>query len=122
MRPERRRMQSAMKWVLFAILAAPLWAQQQLPDFDSVRIQVLPVQKNIYMISGAGGNITLQTGKDGVLMVDTEFAPLAPRIMAEIRKLSNGPLRYIINTHMHRDHTGGNEAFAKMVPADPAQP
>ena len=103
-------------------MAATLLAQPPRPDFDNVRIQVLPVQKNIYMLAGAGGNITLQVGRDGVLMVDTEFAPLAPRIMAEIRKLSSGPIRYIINTHVHPDHVDGNAAFAKLIPPDPLQP
>lgn len=99
------------------------WGRAQQPqNFDNVQIRVLHVQKNVYMLSGSGGNITVQTGEDGVLMVDTEYAPLAPKIMAEIRKLSKGPLRYIINTHMHGDHTGGNEAIAAMIPADPFQP
>ena len=97
-------------------------AAAQPQNFDNVQIQVLPVQGNVYMLAGAGGNITLQAGKDGVLMVDTEFAPLAPKIMAEIRKLSPGPVRYIINTHVHPDHVGGNDAFAKMIPQSPAAP
>src|SRR5271165_2161955 len=84
-------------------------------NFDNVQIHVEPVQHNIYMLVGAGGNITLQVGSEGVLMVDTQFAPLAPKLMAEIRKLSSGPLRYIINTHMHPDHVGGNAAIAKLA-------
>lgn len=105
---------------LAALLAISAAAQQQ--NFDSTQIQVLPVQGNVYMLTGAGGNIALQIGKEGVLMVDTEFAPLAPKIMAEIRKLSNGPIRYIINTHVHPDHTGGNDAFARLIPQTPAAP
>jgi len=91
-------------------------------NFDNVQMKVLPVQGNIYMIAGAGSNVTVQVGKEGVLIVDTEFAPLVPKIAAEIRKLSKGPIRYIINTHVHADHVGGNEAFAKLVPDDPAAP
>jgi len=102
-------------------VSLPAAAQPQ-QNFDAVQIQVLPVQGNVYMLAGAGGNITVQVGKDGVLMVDTEFAPLAPKIMAEIRKLSAGPIRYIINTHVHPDHVGGNDAFAKMIPQTPAAP
>jgi cyclase len=105
---------------LFA-LAGSAGAQQP-QDFESVQIRTLPVQKNIYMLFGAGGNITVQVGSSGVLMVDTEYGPLAPKLMAAIRRLSNGPIRYMINTHVHGDHTGGNEAFAKTIPADPQQP
>jgi cyclase len=107
-------------FILTALLAASLCAQEQ--NFDNVQIHVLPVQGNVYMVVGAGGNMAVQVGKQGVLLVDTMFAPLAPKIMAEIRKLSDGPVRYIINTHVHPDHVGGNEAFVKLIPQDPTQP
>jgi cyclase len=103
-----------------ALLAGALCAQQ--PNFDNVQIHTLPVQGNIYMLIGAGGNTTVQVGKQGVLIVDTQFGPLAPKLMAEIRKLSNGPVRYIINTHVHPDHVGGNEALVKLIPPDNSQP
>jgi glyoxylase-like metal-dependent hydrolase (beta-lactamase superfamily II) len=98
----------------FAALATlavprPLAAQQ---NFDAVQVEVRPVQGNVYMLVGAGGNVTIQTGNDGVLVVDTQFAPMAPKILAAIRKLSDKPIRYIINTHVHGDHSGGNEALA----------
>jgi len=116
-------MQSALKFILtLAVFGALVLGAQAPPNFDNVQIKVLPVQNNIYMVAGAGGNITLHTGKEGVLMVDTEYATLAPRILAEIRKLSKEPIRYIINTHLHPDHVGGNEAFAKLIPEDPAAP
>jgi len=122
-------MQSALRrsWSLAfaAVFVVSVPAAMQVRSgqtLDNVQMKVLPVQGNIYMISGAGGNITVQLGKEGVLLVDTEFGPLVPQIMAEIRKLSKGPIRYIINTHVHSDHVGGNEAFAKMVPEDPAVP
>ncbi len=97
-------------------------AQQPQQNFDDVKIQVTPVTKNIYMLFGAGGNVTVQVGDDGVLLVDTEFAPLAPKLMAEIKKLSDGPIRYILNTHVHGDHVGGNDAFFKLIPRNPDAP
>jgi len=112
-------MQSSL--VGFLSLIASLWFLSS-QNLDNVQIKVLPVQGNVYMLAGSGGNISLQVGKEGVLMVDTEYAPLAPRIMSEIQKLSKGPIRYIINTHVHPDHVGGNEAFAKLIPDDPAAP
>ena len=90
-------------------------------DLQSAELHVLPVQGNTYMMAGPGGNITIQTGKDGVLLVDTMFAPLAQRIAAEIKKLSNQPIRYIIDTHVHGDHVGGNEPLQKMGAAGAAQ-
>ena len=127
--PEWRPMQSALKLGLtialvgrLALFASSVLHPQIPQNLDSVQIKVLPVQGNIYMLSGAGGNITLHVGKEGVLIVDTEFGPLVPQIMTEIRKLSKGPIRYIVNTHVHPDHVGGNEAFAKLIPDDPAAP
>lgn len=82
-------------------------------NFDAVQVHVQPVQGNVYMLTGAGGNVTIQVGPDGVLIVDTEFAPMAPKILTAIWELSDRPIRYIINTHAHRDHVGGNELLAK---------
>jgi cyclase len=76
-------------------------------------LHVLPVQGSVYMLVGAGGNITLQIGKEGVLLVDTGLAQNSDKVLAEVRKLSDRPIRYIINTHVHPDHTGGNAAIAK---------
>jgi cyclase len=90
---------------LALLLTVPALAQQ---DFDNVEIQTLKVRDNIYMLVGAGGNITVQIGEEGVLVVDTQYAALSGRILEAIRALSDAPLRYIINTHHHPDHTGGN--------------
>ena len=84
-------------------------AQPQLPNFDTVEIRALQVRDDVYMLVGAGGNITMQVGDDGILLVDTQYAPLSGKIVAAIRKISDRPIRYIINTHHHGDHTGGNE-------------
>jgi cyclase len=104
---------------LAILAAAAVSAQQQNPStppgagFDAVQMDVQHVSGNVYMVVGAGGNTTLHIGSEGVLVVDTQFAPLGARLLAEIRKLSNLPIRWIVNTHMHADHIGGNEAIAK---------
>jgi cyclase len=103
------------KILLIALgLAAVQLLPAQQPNFDNVEVKILPVQGNIYMLIGAGGNITLQVGKDGVLLVDTSYAPMAPKVMAAIRTLSDAPIKYIVNTHVHGDHTGGNAALVKL--------
>ncbi len=73
---------------------------------------MVPVQGNVYMLVGAGGNITVQVGKEGILLVDTGLAPTSDKVLAAIRQLSDKPIRYIVNTHVHADHTGGNEKIA----------
>ncbi len=77
------------------------------------RIHVQHVRGNVYMLSGAGGNITLNVGDEGVLLVDTGLAETVDQVLAEVNKLSGRPVRYIIDTHLHADHTGGNAALAK---------
>lgn len=80
---------------------------------QNAEVHILPVQGNVSMIVGAGGNIAVQASKEGVLLVDTGLAPMAPKVIAAVKSISERPLRYIINTHFHADHTGGNEALAK---------
>lgn len=86
---------------------------QQPQNFDNVQVHVLPVQGNVYMLVGAGGNMAMQVGKDGVLLVDTMYAGMSDKVLAAIRSVSDKPIRYIIDTHVHGDHTGGNENLAK---------
>ena len=99
-------------WLL--LLAAPgaLFAQPA-QDFSKVQIETLPVAPGVSMLVGAGGNIGVSTGADGVLLVDDQFAPLHPKIVAAVEALKSGPVRYVLNTHWHFDHTGGNELFGK---------
>jgi cyclase len=83
------------------------------PDFSNVEIKTTDLGDNVYMLEGQGGNITVAVAKDGIIMVDGEFAPLHDKIKAAISIVSNQPIKYLINTHFHGDHTGGNEPFAK---------
>lgn len=89
-------------------------APAQPRNFDNTQEHLLPVQGNTYMLAGAGGNTTLQVGKDGVLVVDTQYAEMAPKILSEIRKLSDKSIVWMVNTHIDQDHSGGNAALAKL--------
>jgi cyclase len=92
------------------LLASGAYAQGQ--DFSKVEIKTTPLGHDMYMLEGAGGNITVAVGQDAVIMVDSEFAPLHDKIKAAIDKVSGGkPIKYLINTHFHGDHTGGNGGF-----------
>lgn len=99
--------------ILLAILFSGAAAFAQLPDFSKVEIKVQKVADGVYMLQGVGGNIGVSAGEDGLLMVDDEFAPLAPKIRAALKGIEDKPLRFIINTHYHRDHTGANVEFGK---------
>jgi glyoxylase-like metal-dependent hydrolase (beta-lactamase superfamily II) len=101
---------------VFFVVAGAVAIAQQPPALET-----LPVQHNVHAIFGAGGNVAVQTGSDGVLVVDSGVTASAGALMAEIRKLSNAPIRFLINTHVHPDHVGGNIAFSRAA-ADPLQP
>jgi cyclase len=94
--------------LISVLLLAPAVAQQ---DFSKVEIKTTPVSKNVYMLEGAGGNIGVSVGADGILIVDDQFAPLADKISAALAQLNPGKLKFVLNTHHHGDHTGGNAAF-----------
>src|SRR5499426_3999160 len=95
-----------------AVLSAGA-AQAQAPDFSKVEIKTTDLGNKTYMLQGQGGNITVAVGTDGIIMVDSEFAPLHDKIKAAIEKISPQPIKYLIDTHYHGDHTGGNAAFHK---------
>ena len=84
------------------------------PDFSKVEMVTTKISDHLYTLDGTGGRIGVLTGSDGIFMVDDEFAPLSDKIVAAIRKFSNEPIRFLVNTHVHPDHTGGNENFGKM--------
>ena len=85
-------------------------------DFSKVEIKVSKVGGNVYMLKGAGGNIGFSVGKDGIVLVDDQFAPLADRIKAALKAITDKPLRFVINTHYHFDHIDGNASFQKDAP------
>src|SRR5947208_12673809 len=103
----------------FALLAAALVCagavgQEKTPDWSKVQIKVTKVSGNIYMLEGQGGNIAASVGEDGIVIVDDEFAPLAEKIQTALKNLgiTDKPVRFVINTHYHGDHAGGNVPFA----------
>lgn len=106
---------SILVLVSLVLLAAAqnAFAQQ---DFSKVEIKATKISGNVYMLEGSGGNIGVSVGTDGILIVDDEFAPLADKIKAALKSLGEGKLKFILNTHWHGDHTGGNVVFGPDVP------
>ena len=100
--------------VLLVVLYAGVAVAQQQQDWDAIEVQVVPVAGNVSVLVGSGGNIGVSVGDDGTILVDDQFAPLTEKIVAAARTLTSDPVRFIINTHFHGDHTGGNENFGKM--------
>jgi cyclase len=88
-------------------------ANAQQPDWDKIQIKTTDLGNKTYMLEGQGGNITVAVGTDGIIMVDTQFAPLSDKIKAAVKAISPLPIKYIVNTHFHGDHTGGNANFQK---------
>lgn len=97
------------------ILAISCFFNTAIAQTDYSEVQIVPhqVRGNVYYLEGAGGNIGLSVGEDGVVMIDDQFAPLTNKILAAIGSINNGEIRFLINTHMHGDHTGGNENLGK---------
>ena len=107
-------MKKFLSATLLLLLAVSIHAQQQ--DFSKVEIKATKVAGNVYMLEGSGGNIGVSVGPDGILIVDDQFAPLADKIRAALKGLNQGKLRFILNTHWHGDHTGGNVVFGPEAP------
>jgi glyoxylase-like metal-dependent hydrolase (beta-lactamase superfamily II) len=107
--------------VTAAVLSAAASAQQQpaarpgppLIDWEKIEIKTTDLGNSTYMLTGQGGNITVAVGSEAILMVDGQFAPLSEKIKAAIKAISPLPIKYLVNTHFHGDHTGGNANFAK---------
>src|SRR5215510_8648179 len=106
--------QLATTFFIATLLIASAAAQEKTPDWSKVEIKVTKVSGNIYMLEGQGGNIAASVGEDGIVIVDDEFAPLAEKIQAALKNLgiTDKPVRFVINTHYHGDHSGGNAPFA----------
>jgi glyoxylase-like metal-dependent hydrolase (beta-lactamase superfamily II) len=108
--------------LVLASLATSAWSQQM--DFDKVQIVSQKLGPNVYMLTGsggldpshedaAGGRIGVLAGPDGILMIDSQYAQLGDKVLAAVRQIDGGPIRFLVNTHIHRDHTAGNAYFAK---------
>ena len=106
-----------MRGTIVAIAVAGMLAtaqpRAQQPDMSQVQIKTNKIAGNFYTLDGQGGTIGVLAGPDGVLMVDAQFAPLSDKIVAAIKQISDGRIRLLVNTHVHGDHTGGNENFAQ---------
>lgn len=99
----------------FVLFACALAATQE-EDFSKVQMKVTKVAGNVYMLEGEGGNIGASIGEDGIVVIDDQYAPLAERIQAALKSITDKPVRFIINTHFHEDHTGANAYFQKQAP------
>ena len=102
-------MQLFLRILLITLLSnSSLYAFQEMKD---VEIKITPIKDNIYMLQGAGGNIGVLTGEDGIFMIDDQFAALSSKIKAALNTISDQPVKYLVNSHHHGDHTGGNANF-----------
>ncbi len=97
----------------FVVVGAASLGFAQARDFSKVEIKTVKLTDTLYALFGAGGNIGMSAGPDGVYLIDDQFAPLSEKILAAVRKVSDKPIRFVVNTHWHRDHTGGNENLGK---------
>jgi len=96
--------------IIVCLVATGAFAQQ---DFSKVQIETIPVAKGVYMLVGSGGNIGLSVGQDGAFLIDDQYAPLTDKILKTISAVTDKPVRFLVNTHWHGDHTGGNETIGK---------
>src|SRR6516165_6629171 len=102
--------------LLATLFIAAICASAQNNDFSKVQIKVTKVAGNVYMLEGAGGNIGASVGDDGIVVVDDEFLPLAEKIEAALKGITDKPVKFVLNTHWHGDHTGGNPHFGEKAP------
>lgn len=98
--------------LVIAVAAVPLLALAQ-QDFSKVEVKTTPLRGGTHLLTGAGGNVVASVGDEGVFIIDDQYAPLTDRIVAALAKLSDKPPRFVVNTHWHGDHSGGNENLGK---------
>jgi cyclase len=108
-----RLLRAAAAGAAVAVFSSPLAAQRG-QDFSQVQIKTTRLAPNFYTLEGSGGTIGVLAGADGVFMVDSQYAPLSDKIVAAIKAITDRPIRFLVNTHVHPDHTGGNENFGRM--------
>jgi glyoxylase-like metal-dependent hydrolase (beta-lactamase superfamily II) len=101
-------------FILAAALAAVAVTASAQQDFSKIEVKPTKITNNFYTLEGAGGMVGVLVGNDGVFMVDSQFAPMSGKLAAAIKNITDKPIRFLVNTHVHGDHTGGNENFGKM--------
>ena len=114
MRIKATHLSRALLLALAAMIFSPSARPQAQPDFSKTEIKTTKITEHFYTLEGQGGTIGILVGSDGVFMVDSEFAPLTDKIVAAVKQITDAPIRFLVDTHFHGDHTGGNENFAKM--------
>src|SRR6266849_9565633 len=108
-------MRIMLRIAILALLSSALCLAQD-QDFSKVEIKVTKVAGTVYMLEGSGGNIGASVGDDGILIVDDQFAPLVPKIQAALKSITDKRVKFVLNTHWHGDHTGGNEQLGALAP------
>ena len=99
--------------VILLLVAIAMVAVVEAQQRREIEVKTIPLAENVYMLMGAGGNLGLSVGNDGALLIDSEYAQLTEKVTAAVKDISKAPIRFVINTHWHFDHVGGNESFAK---------
>ncbi len=99
--------------ILVLLIVSCAWLAEAQRDWDAVEVQVVSIAEGVHMLVGSGGNIGVSVGEDGTILIDDQFAPLTDKILAAVRTITADPVRFVVNTHFHGDHTGGNENLGK---------